>query len=332
MERVGRMLTGVFGQCKAPPKRDDRVCPVTGLSADVLDAMPASPVMLAFGELEQDPDIVAERALFQALPGDKDAAKKTEAIPAPLPAPGSGIEAVPLNVRGGAHRASSHTLRLVHSIGGLPTLRKFTAKFYELCFSDPHLDQFIRHHHDEHGERFATWIAEKFGDGTPWTDERRSRRQEVMKIDGKMFVVAHDRSSAHFAAWHSHKRPAHKHGDHFKVDDARTWMRLHFWAARETGLLEPEYAEFMDYYVRFIGHFVSVYSSKAPPFTRESCRWSAKPANIAAYLAGGRLMKDVIGKSLENELAKLPQDERVYTGSQPKWPHSAPAWPYELEQ
>lgn len=29
-------------------------------------------------------------------------------------------------------------------------------------------------HNDPHGERFATWIAEKFGLGTPWTEVRRS--------------------------------------------------------------------------------------------------------------------------------------------------------------
>merc|ERR1719263_2541970 len=95
-------------------------------------------------------------------------------------------------------------------------------------------------------------------------------------------VVAFDRSSAHFAAWHSPKREAHKWGDHFKVDDARVWMRLHFWAARETGMFEHK--AFMEYYIRFIGHFISVYSSASVPFTRESVRWSADPKNIQQYL------------------------------------------------
>ena len=31
------------------------------------------------------------------------------------------------------------------------------------------------------------------------------------------------------------------------------------------------------------GHFISIYSSKSPPFTRESARWSADPANIERY-------------------------------------------------
>jgi len=44
-------------------------------------------------------------------------------------------------------------------------------------------------------------------------------------------------------------------------------MRLHFWAARETGLFESK--AWMDYYVRFIAHFVGIYTSEAVPFTRE---------------------------------------------------------------
>ena len=43
-------------------------------------------------------------------------------------------------------------------------------------------------------------------------------------------------------------------------------MRLHFWAARETGAFDHE--GFADYYVRFIGHFVSVYERAAPPFAK----------------------------------------------------------------
>merc|ERR1712046_402987 len=136
--------------------------------------------------------------------------------------------------------------------------------------------------------------------------------------------VAFDRSSAHFAAWHSPKREAHKWGQHFKPDDARVWMRLHFWAAREAGLFEPQYAAFMDYYIRFIAHFVSVYSGKSPPFTRESARWSANPHNIEQYSASGNRMSDVIDKPVEEALLELPPDERVYTGSR----HPSPSWPY----
>merc|ERR1711920_632212 len=123
------------------------------------------------------------------------------------------------------------------------------------------------------------------------------------------------------AAWHSPKRPAHKWGQHFKPDDARVWMRLHFWAAREVGLFEPEYASFMDYYIRFIAHFVSVYSGKSPPFTRESARWSADPRNIASYLEAGNTMIDVKGQSIERDLRALPSHERLYTGSR----HPSPA-------
>jgi len=231
---------------------------------------------------------------------------------------------VPLNVVDRSHKANRATKALVRSIGGLPTLRKFTARFYERCFVDQHVDQFIRRHDDHHGERFALWIAEKFGDGTPWTEERRTRGADVMRIDGQTKHVAHDRSSAHFAAWNSPKRPAHKRGDRFKPDDARVWMRLHFWAARDIGLFEPEHAAFMNYYVKFIAHFIGVYSSKAPPFTRESARWSADQQNIDRYLANGNLMSDVIDQPLQEALDDLPSEERLYTGRAAL----TPTWPY----
>lgn len=116
-------------------------------------------------------------------------------------------------------------------------------------------------------------------------------------------------------------------GEHFKPDDARVWMRLHFWAAREAGMFETDAGRsFMAYYVRFIGHFISIYSGKSPPFTRESLRWSANPQNVQRYLAAGNFMEDVIGKPVEQALAALPPAERTYTGSGVR----NAAWPYEL--
>jgi len=226
-----------------------------------------------------------------------------------------------------SHRANAETRNLVQAIGGLSALRRFTTSFYLKAFADPHLDKFIRSHDDPHGERFATWIAEKMGDGTPWTDERRTRPATHLRVGHQIVEVSFDRSSAHFAAWHSPKREPHKWGDHFKLDDARVWMRLHFWAARETGMFDTDAGRsFMEYYTRFIGHFISIYSSKSPPFTRESLRWSASAQNIQRYLAAGNVMKDVIGKPIEAALKELPPSERAYTGSSAP----TPAWPYEL--
>merc|ERR1712194_511307 len=54
------------------------------------------------------------------------------------------------------------------------------------------------------------------GDGTPWTQERRTRPQKVMYIEGEKVRVAYDRSSAHVAAWFSPKREPEKVGLHFK--------------------------------------------------------------------------------------------------------------------
>merc|ERR1711879_452215 len=129
-----------------------------------------------------------------------------------------------------------------------------------------------------------------------------TRPRTQLRIGREIVDVSFDRSSAHFAAWHSPKREAHKWGQHFKPDDARVWMRLHFWAAREPRMFETEAGRaFMEYYTRFIGHFISIYSSKSPPFTRESLRWSANLENINRYLAAGNVMEDVIGKPVDAE-------------------------------
>jgi truncated hemoglobin YjbI len=304
-----------------------QACPITGLFAEDVEVNETLSVSAAaaLAELEADPDIAEERkTLFlKNSEGPVSLVKRNDEQNRRGSEP---IQFVPLNVIDRKHEANRGTRMLVRSVGGLQTLRRFTTSFYKKCFADPHIDKFIRRHSDPHGERFASWVAEKFGDGTPWTEARMMRTQDLMKFGNSVQEVAFDRSSAHFAAWHSPKREPHKWGQHFKPDDARVWMRLHFWAARETGLFEPQHAAFMDYYVRFIGHFISIYSSKSPPFTRESARWSADPRNIEQYLASGNLMTDVIDQPLEQALAELPASEREYTGST----HPNPSWPYEV--
>lgn len=273
------------------------------------------PAALARQKLDEDADVVEERLALQAQ-------RRTLRC---TPTPDVVVDFLPLNVSRGAHRASPETRQLFRDVGGLPIIRQFTELFYQKAFVDPHLDKFILHHDDPHGERFSLWIAEKFGEGSPWSDERRVRPRRTLSLEGGRGVeVAYDRSSAHFAAWHCPKREPHKWGEHFKLDDARVWMRLHFWAAREAGVLD--HPAFADYYCRFIGHFVSVYSSKSPAFTRESMRWSSKPENISRYQEAGNMMMDVIGQQFETAVLELPESERVYTGSR----SDVRAWPYEL--
>ena len=240
-----------------------------------------------------------------------------------------------LNVVRGAHRGTKRTAALVEDIGGLPALERCTSIFYQRCYADPHVDAFIRSHEDPHGQRFAAWIAEGLGYGTPWSEERaRRERVEVSLADGMPRVVAavaHDRTSAHGSGWHSPKQKRKKSRDmqvpepaaDLRFEDCRVWMRLHFWAAREEGVLD--YPAFADYYCRFIGHFVSVYQATAPPFARESMRWSAHPANIQTYLDAGRRMPEIMGLAHDAALATLPAEERAYTGSK-----ESTHWPYEL--
>lgn len=281
----------------------------------------------AASRMQNDPDIAAEQLDALQLPAGHPT------VSAKAMKSGAQCPMARLNVVRTSHTPSAETAAIVKDVGGLDALRRFTSLFYEKAFQDPHIDQFILSHHDAHGERFATWIAEKMGEeGMPWSSERRTRKTRTFEAHGYQFQTAHDRSSAHFAAWHSPKRDPSVWGEHFKLDTCRVWMRLHFWAAREEGVLD--HPAFADYYSRFIGHFVSVYEGSAPPFCRESMRWSADPANIQRYLDNGRRMPEIMGLSQREALATLPPDERPYTGSKDgrHWPYDAPTPKEELAQ
>merc|ERR1719265_807226 len=136
---------------------------------------------------------------------ERSAAHAANAIPKQV----RPMRIVKLNVVNGKHHSSADTRDLLRSIGGLPVLIRFTNNFYKKAFADPHLDQFLVSHEEPHGERFATWIAEKFGDGTPWTNEQRTREKTLLRVGHSNYEVSYDRSSAHFAAWHSPKRESH---------------------------------------------------------------------------------------------------------------------------
>lgn len=279
--------------------------------------MDAGLTAAAADALANDEDIAAEASALAGTGGVSSPA------PSPSPAPlGQPLRQVPLGGRGfgpgqGGHRPHVDSRALLNEAGGRAGLLQFTNEFYRLSFADPHIDQFIRAHDDPHGERFASWITEKFGVGTPWTDERRTRKICPFQSHGHTLETPHDRSSSHFAAWHSPKREPGKFGQHFKVDDARVWQRLHFLAMRTTGMYQTS-PSFCAYYEKFLGHFVSVYERSAVQFTRESARWSEDPANVARYVAAGRRMTDVIDVPLQQALRDLPAEER----------DGASRWPY----
>jgi len=260
----------------------------------------------ALRRLRLDPDIVAD----DAPPRDV------------LEEVSEQEENIPLNVVNFSHRPNAATKHLVESLG-LGRIEAFTTRFYELAFADPHLDKFIREREDHHAKRFASWIFEKFGGrGRPWTTERSQRETCPFSSHGYEIDSAFDRSSAHFAAWHSPKRDPRDFGSHFNLADCRRWMRLHFYALRDVGLLETPFGR---YYTRFIGHFVSVYERSAPQFTRESARWSSHPTNIQDYLAS-KDMPDIMQVTLVEALRQLPINERTYTGSNAH----IKLWPYDL--
>lgn len=227
-----------------------------------------------------------------------------------LPRSAKPYKFVPLQMGGGGrtHGVSKESRRLIEDEVTLADLQTMTELFYQKVFQDPTLDQFIRSRDDPHGSRLAKWIHQKLSDSTVWDHDRRTRDLRPVTLAGGYRHVVHDRSSAHAAAWHSPKRPSEDAGRHFQLDECRVWMRLHFWAMRESGLMEKS-PSFADYYVRFIGHFVRVYESTAPNFARDSLRWSANPANTEGYIANGRRMSDVLNLSLEEAKDQIPESE-----------------------
>lgn len=136
-------------------------------------------------------------------------------------------------------------------------------------------------HNDPHGERLANWFIEKMGHGTPWSDELLQRPwEEVILAHGNTTVIS-DRTSAHYAAWHSPKRKDIDVGKRFKLKDCRIWMRLMFWSARDVGLFE--YPKFKNWFIRIVGYFIGIYEYTAPPYAKESAKWSLNLDNIREY-------------------------------------------------
>ena len=190
-------------------------------------------------------------------------------------------DSVPLNLHGRTHYTSDATAELLADIGGGDRIRELCTRFYALMFLDPVLYQFIFETDgaEEHGKRLADWIIQKMDeDQKPWSESGRWGM----------------RQPSHYRAWNNHRRHPEVRGDHFKLDDTRIWMRLHFWAVREAGLGPDQHPVFFEWYKSFIGHFVRVYERSAPSYVTDSAEWSANPANIKKYLDGGRRMKDVI--------------------------------------
>ena len=263
---------------------------------------------------ESDPDLQQEQSICPFSNESENQAtkggKSNEAVP---------YQYVPLRMggRGGTHMISEGSLALIENEVSLDDLKKMTAAFYKLAFQDETLDKLIRSHSDPHGDRFAKWIHQKLSGSNVWDRDRQQRDKTPVQVAGGRSAVVHDRSSAHAAAWYSPKRPQKEVGRHFKLDECRVWMRLHFYGMRQSGIVEQS-PSFADYYVRFIGHFVSVYEGSATLFARESFRWGAKQSNFDQYIDNGRVMKDVLGLDYSKSIKALPEDE-LYDE---EWPYS----------
>lgn len=264
-----------------------------------------------------DDDLKEEAKSFLINNKDTTDQQSVAAIPVNAKNQANPYIFVPLKMAGSKHTFSKDTKRLIEKEVTLEDLQNMTELFYEKAFADQTLDRFIRSHDDPHGARFAKWIHQRLSGSNVWDRDRATRNQEPVELADGIRHVVHDRSSAHAAAWYSPKRPSADVGRHFKLDECRVWMRLHFWAMRESGMMEKS-PSFADYYVRFIGHFVRVYESSAPSFARDSLRWSATPTNLKEYVANGNSMKEVLGLTLEEAKKQIPLEE----ANDSEWPYN----------
>lgn len=274
----------------------------------------------AINRLIEDPDIQKEAIILANLSINEPREQPSASSNRPV----QPFRFVPLTLNGNSFQGSKDTAELLREAGGGDAIRHMTNLFYQKAFADPHLDQFIASHGDPHHSRLGNWIVEKMGgEGNLWTIERSTRNQDSVTLaGGRQHHVVHDRTSAHYAAWHCPKRDAHLVGEHFQLHDSRVWMRLMFWSAREAGVFDAS-PSFADWYIRFIAHFVRVYEREAPAFARESARWSLSQDNIAEYIRNGNAMgEDVLGSDglgvpLRQALKQLPTDER----NDAQWPY-----------
>lgn len=279
------------------------------------------------GPAVTDPDMEEERRVLEALavgPSSSAAARSSTRAGGGKPAP---FRFIPLGMRGNTFVGNSDTAQLLAEVGGVDALKRGLDLFYAKMFADPHLDQFVHTQTDPHAQRLANWLAEKMDSSKPvWSLERQARSKCPVSrlLAGIGAHVVHDRSSAHAAAWHSPKRSADVIGQHFKLHDARNWMRLNFWAMREAGLFDQS-PTFASWYVRFIAHFVRVYESTAPQFARESARWSADPRNIELYAnSGNRMPASVLGSDGRGVPARQATADLLAKERE----SSAGSWPY----
>ena len=252
-------------------------------------------------ELDDDADIHLEERVYQeqttTTTSHTGITPRRSSVPTVLAGPYRYIK---LNLDGRTFVGNDDTAALLREVGGGDAIKRLTNLFYPKCFEDAHINKFIQNTNDPHAERLANWIIEKMGgEGKVWTEERRVRSKCPVHVtlgDGSDHVV-HDRSSAHYAAWFSPKRPQSEMGQRFKLDDARVWMRLMFWSARECGLFPSTKDSthptktFEDWYHQFIAHFMNIYEHSAVAYVKESSAWSLSEANIQAYLSAGRRME-----------------------------------------
>eukprot|EP01080_Neovahlkampfia_damariscottae_P008899 gene8899-847_t len=178
---------------------------------------------------------------------------------------------------------SKSTGPLLIDIGGGDRIREFCTRFYARMFEDAHLKQFIFETDgaEAHGKRLGDWIIEKMGcklEGEPWSESGRYG----------------ERQRSHYKAWNNEIRDKSVRGKHFKLDDSRIWVRLHFWAVRECGL--SEHVPFWSWYKEFIEHFIGIYEYKAIAYVQKDAEWSSKKKNLQKYFHDKNMMKDVVGK------------------------------------
>ena len=211
---------------------------------------------------------------------------------------------------------SPESKQLLEREVSLAELENMTRSFYEKAFLDETLDRFIHSHDDPHARRFAKWIITTLAGNDLWNEDCRTRSKIPVILANGIEHVVHDLGSAHVAARSSHKRPESEVGRPFQLDECRIWMRLHYWALRETGLMKTS-PSFADFYIRFIGHYIRIYEPASQRFARDSLRWSEDPNNIETYIASGRVMKDVLGLSLQEALLQIPAHE----ASDAVWPY-----------
>lgn len=160
---------------------------------------------------------------------------------------------------GSSTKKTKLVLPLYQRLGGEDALRKGSEAFYERVFVDPLLKEFVEDANPSHAIRLHAFLIEHLG-GEPLYTRLRGPNLLQRITDAHDFAIS------------CHRRPEHKIGRAFTVEEARRWIYLFFYSMREARVGTADRKSYR-VLVKFIKDAMGSYVADAAKFAKvESVR------------------------------------------------------------